>query len=85
MASRKGKRNRTTLEFYEYYDQLCIKYSDPLETLFDLQSDILLPEAIRTTAAKELIGYRHAKRRSIEVVETEKPIGIDIDKDDADL
>ncbi len=83
--SRKGISNTSTLEFYAYYDKLVEEYGDPLETLFDMAMDPLMYEQYRIQAAKELIGYRHAKRRSIEVIEAEKPIGIDIDSDDADL
>jgi len=85
MARRKGIKNTSTTEFYQYYDELCEIYGDPLEVLFDMQGDPLIDDDVRIKAAKELIGYRHAKRRAIEVSTPAEPIGINIDKDDSKL
>lgn len=85
MPRRKGIENTSTIEFAIYYDELCEEYGDPLIVLFDLANDPLMYDEIRVKAAKELIGYRHAKRRAIEIVTSGEPIGIIIDKQDAKL
>ena len=72
-------------EFFEVYDDLVEIYGDPLEVLFDIANDPLMIETVRVTAAKECVNYRYAKRKAIETTILQKPIGINIDEDDAEL
>ena len=77
--------SKKTDEFLEIYDDLCEMYGDPLEVLFDIANDPLMTESVRVTAAKECVNYRHPKRKAVEVITRTEPIGVNIDKDDANL
>lgn len=75
------KQHKKTEEFNEHYNRLADIYGDPVETLFDLQGDPLVPHLVRLQAAKELANFKYAKKRAIEVKDT-RQASIKLDKDD---
>lgn len=68
VPSRLGSRNKRSVDFDAKYDALVEKYGDPLDVLFSMANNTLgdIENSVRATAAKEVIKYRWAQKKSIE-------------------
>ena len=68
MARSQGSLAYDRFQLYQRYDEMCRDYADPLEFLFKVVAGKVRGVTIsdKVTAAKELVGYRHAKLRSID-------------------
>ena len=63
----KGTPNKLSREFAEKYDELITEHEDPLIILFKMLSDSEAERHIKVKAASELLSYRYAKCRAVEV------------------
>ena len=63
----KGTPNKLTRDFAEKYDELTEEHEDPLKVLFKMLSDTEADRHIKVKAASELLSYRYAKCRAVEV------------------
>ena len=67
MGTRVGVKNKRTAEFDAIYDGYVEKYGDPVEILFALAGSKTEQSTVRATAAKEVIKYRWAAKKAVEI------------------